>query len=169
MMSDGRLFDDDSNAFPSEPGLGRAQPARPNAPTPYRALRAVVEDAEHGLLQLAARAYDGKRFVLVARPGASIPPGGDLVDALNARITHAHELRAEQRAAKAALKRIQNDKFAGDKEVRAAFELDAQATARARKVLGMPQVTPVRCAPVACAMRLYQAQDEAAAEASAAA
>lgn len=169
VMSGDRLFADGYHPFASEPSPGGVRVRRPRGgPTLFRALRPVVSDAEHGLLQLAARVHDAEPFVIVGRPHASIPPGGDLVDALNSRNEHAYALRAEQRAADAALKRISKDESAGEEEVRAAVEVHTQATARIKPALGaLPRVNALRCAPVARALMLYQAEDESAAEASA--
>ena len=139
--------------MPSVFDAAAAAPIKATAgPTQYRPLRDALSDsATAQRLQLAARMPDGEPFVLACKTDA-VAAGTAPVDALNA----ANRTRADLRAQLAALP---DEGKRNAAQVKAAEDLTG-------KIKALPRIDALRSAPVARALVLYSAQDDAAAAAA---
>ena len=125
-----------------------------SGPVLYDALRDPVAD-EHGRMQLAARKSDDERFVILLKPDAT----GDPVDVLNDRNVKRHALDARLREIADELDAL--DGLDDDASASAAQALIAEQEALTEQRSGLPRVDALRAGPVARALAMYAAEDEA--------
>ena len=124
-----------------------------SGPTQYRPIREPLTDAATAQrLQLAARVGDQEPFVLACKSDA-IAGKTAPVDALNASNVERHTLRAE-------LAQLPAEDERDDAQTQ-------RAAAIAAEIKALPRIDALRSAPVARALMLYSAADDAAAPADA--
>lgn len=141
----------------------------PPGPVQYVGIRSPVTDAEHGRLQLAKNQSSGDVMLLQIKPGGTI---GDPVDALNARNLAAHALRQESHAVEQRRDALTEQRAAvpdtaKGAEVGAALEVEiTSADKRIAEIIdeikALPKIAALVCAPVAKALMLMSAEDDAA-------
>ena len=123
-----------------------------SGPVLYDALREPVAD-EHGRMQLAARRSDDERFVILLRPDAT----GEPVAVLNDRNTARHRIDARLREIADALAADADPQLSEDDAAALLAEKVALDDERGK----LPRVDALRAGPVARALALYAAEDEA--------
>ena len=123
-----------------------------SGPVLYAALRDPVAD-EHGRMQLAARVSDDERFVILLRPDAT----GEPVAVLNERNTERHRIDARLRAIADALAADADPQLSEDD----AAALLSEKVALDEQRAALPRADALRAGPVARALALYAAEDEA--------